>query len=188
MSDQALETARRQLEARRRAKDKWALTSEDSPLEHEDRHRLQGLDYYPVDFTYRVPARMVREEHPHTFRAQTTTQEWREYIHYGNLHFTIDDQPLELLVFQPTGEKAHGGRKALFVPFKDRTAPAETYGAGRYLDLAENRDGSDEYVLDFNEAYNPYCAYSPNWSCTIPPRENHLPVAIRAGEKNLPGH
>jgi uncharacterized protein (DUF1684 family) len=188
MADKDLETVKRQLEARRRAKDNWALTSEDSPIDHHQRHSITGLAYYPIDFKYRVPARMEREEHPHTFQVQTTTGEWRDYVHYGMLHFEIDDQPLMLLVFQPTGEKASTGRKSLFVPFRDRTAPRETYGAGRYLDLAENRDGGEEYVLDFNEAYNPYCAYSPNWSCTIPPRENHLPVEIRAGEKNLPGH
>ena len=187
MADKDLDTVRRQLEARRRAKDKWALTSDDSPVQHEDRHKLTGLEYYPVDFKYRVPARMERHEEPHTFQVQTTTGEWREYMHYGVLNFEIDGQELLLLVFQPTGEKAGKGRKSLFIPFKDKTAPRETYGAGRYLDLAENPD-SDEYMLDFNEAYNPYCAYSPNWSCTIPPRENHLPVEIRAGEKNLPGH
>jgi uncharacterized protein (DUF1684 family) len=188
MADQNLDVVRRQLEARRRQKDQWALNSPDSPLDEEQRTGIPGLDYYPVDFAYRVPARLEREDHPHTIQIQTTTGEWREYKRVGLLSFELNGQPLSLCVFQQSGDKAHTGRKALFLPFRDRTSGRETYGAGRYLDLAENRDDSDMYTLDFNEAYNPYCAYSPNWSCTIPPRENHLPVEIRAGEKNLPGH
>ena len=186
MTDRDLDIARRQLEARRRQKDQWMLTSPESPLDEHQRQTVGGLDYFPIDFAYRVAARMEREEKPHTFRVQTTTGDWREYVHYGNLHFELNGQPLQLVVFQPIGEKAGHGRKSLFIPFRDRTAPKETYGAGRYLDMAESKD--DAYVLDFNEAYNPYCAYSPNWSCTLPPRENHLPVEIRAGEMNLPGH
>jgi uncharacterized protein len=188
MTNRDLEVVRRQLEARRRQKDQWALTSPDSPLNEHQRHSLPGLDYYPIDFGYRVPAQMEREDHPQTIQIQTTTGEWREYKRVGTLSFELNGQPLSLCAFQATGDKAHTGRKALFVPFRDRTSGRETYGAGRYLDLAENRDGSAEYVLDFNEAYNPYCAYSQNWSCTIPPRENNLAVEVRAGEKNLPGH
>lgn len=188
MTDQNLDVTRRQLEARRRHKDQWALTSPDSPLDDAQRAAVPGLDYYPIDFAYRVAARMEPEDHPQTIQIQTSTNEWREYKRMGTLHFEIEGQPLALCVFQPTGDKAHSGRKALFIPFRDRTSGRDTYGAGRYLDLAENRDGSETYTLDFNEAYNPYCAYSPNWSCTIPPRENTLAVEIRAGEKNLPGH
>ena len=188
MTNRDLDVVRRQLEARRRQKDQWALTSPDSPLDEHQRHSVPGLDHYPVDFAYRVPARMERMEHPQTIQIQTTTSEWREYKRIGTLHFELNGQPLSLGVYQATGDKAHTGRKAFFVPFRDRTSGRETYGAGRYLDLAENKDGNDTYVLDFNEAYNPYCAYSANWSCTLPPRENNLPVEIRAGEKNLPGH
>lgn len=188
LADNTLDVVRRQLEARRRQKDQWATTSPDSPLDEHQRAAISGLDYYPVDFAYRVQARMERMDHPQTIQIQTTTSEWREYKKVGVLHFDLADQPLSLSVFQQTGDKAHTGRKALFVPFRDRTSGRETYGAGRYLDMAENRDGSETYTVDFNEAYNPYCAYSPNWSCTIPPRENQLPVEIRAGEKNLPGH
>jgi uncharacterized protein (DUF1684 family) len=188
MATKDLDLVQRQLEARRRQKDHWAHNSPDSPLEEHHRQQKIALEYYPVDFKYRVTAHMVRDEKPHTFRMQTSTDEWRDYIHYGALQFEIDGQPLTLNVFQATGDKAHTGRKALFIPFRDRTSGQDTYGAGRYLDLAENRDGSDTYTLDFNEAYHPYCAYSPNWSCSIPPRENTLPVAILAGEKNFPGH
>lgn len=71
--------------------------------------------------------------------------------------------------------------QALFVPFVDETSGKETYGSGRYLDLEQAR--GDDYVLDFNMAYNPYCAYNDDYVCPIPPRENKLPIEIRAGEK-----
>ncbi|HUS17885.1 MAG TPA: DUF1684 domain-containing protein, partial [Chloroflexia bacterium] len=101
--------------------------------------------------------------------------------------FELNGQPLTLHVYQPIGENAHRGDRELFVPFRDRTAPRETYGAGRYLRLRA-QDGNDEYTLDFNRADNPWCAYSPNYSCTVPPPANHLPVEIRAGEKIFEEH
>ena len=189
MADQNLDVVRRQLEARRRQKDQWALHSPNSPLDEHQRATVPGPGLLPGRF--RLPrrrrgwsARTIRTRS--RFRPRPASGASTSKV--GAFHFEIDGQPLTLSVFQPTGDKAHTGRKALFMPFRDRTSGRETYGAGRYLDLAENRDGSETYILDFNEAYNPYCAYSPNWSCTIPPRENTLPVEIRAGEKNLPGH
>jgi uncharacterized protein (DUF1684 family) len=174
------EVARRQVEAFRRQKDRFFRESPDSPLLPEDRENFQGLKYYAYDSTYRVVARLVREPHPGIFRVQTTTGDYKEYTRIGRLEFELQGQKLSLTAFLPPGdEPLHGGR--LFVPFRDRTSGKETYGAGRYLDL--NRRATDEYVLDFNRAYNPYCAYSPYYSCPLPPGENNLPVEIRAGEK-----
>jgi uncharacterized protein (DUF1684 family) len=184
--DDKLAQAQRQIEARRRQKDKWMKESEDSPLDEAGKAACEGLNYYPIDFAYRVPATMRRDERPHHIQIQTTKGEWREYNHYGVLSFELDGKPLTLNVYQQVGDHAHTGNKELFVPFKDRTAPRETYGAGRYLDLRAQE--GDTYTLDFNLAYNPWCAYSPNYSCTIPPPENHLPVEIRAGEKNYGAH
>jgi uncharacterized protein (DUF1684 family) len=73
----------------------------------------------------------------------------------------------------------------LFLPFRDATSGKESYGAGRYLDLHAHRD---EVEIDFNYAYNPYCAYNPEWNCPLPPAENWLQVPIRAGEKAFPEH
>ena len=182
-----LDIVRRQIEAFRRQKDKWMQESADSPLEHHQRHTFSGLNYYPIDFAYRVRATMNRDAQPHTIKIQTTTGDWREYNHYGALAFELNGQALKLNVYQPVGDKAHSASKELFVPFRDRTAPMETYGAGRYLDLRALEEGQD-YLLDFNRAYNPWCAYSPNYSCTVPPPANHLPVEIRAGEKLYEEH
>jgi|SRR5688572_1481459 len=176
------DAARRQLEAFRRQKDKFFAESGDSPLLADDKEHFEGLRYYPVDLSYRVLANLVQEANPGIFRVQTTTGDHKEYTRIGRLEFEIEGQTLRLTAFlPPSDEPLHGNR--LFVPFRDKTSGKETYGAGRYLDL--NKRTSDEYILDFNRAYNPYCAYSPYYSCPLPPGENNLPVEVRAGEMNF---
>ena len=180
--DGGTDDLKRQLETQRRLKDKFLLEHPQSPLLPEDREHFQGAHYYPVDGNYRVVATFVPEEHPGTFRVQTSTGDSKEYTRAGRLNFQVDDQNLSLVAFlPPADEPLHGNR--LFVPFRDKTSGKETYGAGRYLDL--NKRPGDQYVVDFNRAYNPYCAYSPYYSCPIPPGENNLPVEIRAGEKSF---
>ena len=178
----AQDDASRQIEAFRRQKDKFFQANPDSPILPEDREHFHGLNYYPVDMKYRVEARLVEEQHPGIFRVQTTTGDHKEYTRVGRLEFEIDCQKLCLTAFMPPSDEAlHGGR--LFVPFRDKTSGKETYGAGRYLDL--NKRETDTYTLDFNRAYNPYCAYSPYYSCPLPPGENMLPIEICAGEKSF---
>ena len=173
---------KRQLDTQRRLKDKFLLEHPQSPLLPEDKEHSTGANYYPVNLEYRVTATFVPEEHPGVFRVQTSTGDQKEYTRAGRLQFEIDDQKLSLVAFEPPAdEPLHGNR--LFVPFRDKTSSKETYGAGRYLDL--NKRPGDQYVLDFNRAYNPYCAYSPYYSCPIPPGENTLAVEIRAGEKSF---
>lgn len=174
------DSARRQLEAFRRQKDKFFNDNADSPILPDDKEQFTGLQYYPIDLAYRVMAKLVPETHPGIFRVQTTTGGHKEYTRVGRLEFDLDGQRLSLTAFMPPAdEPLHGNR--LFVPFRDKTSGKETYGAGRYIDL--NKKATDEYVLDFNRAYNPYCAYSPYYSCPLPPGENNLPVEVKAGEK-----
>jgi uncharacterized protein len=173
---------KRQLDTQRRLKDKFLMEHPQSPLLPEDKEDFRGANYYPVSLQYKVVATFVPEEHPGIFRVQTSTGDHKEYTRAGRLQFEIDGQKLSLVAFDPPAdEPLHGNR--LFVPFRDKTSSKETYGAGRYLDL--NKRPGDQYVLDFNRAYNPYCAYSPYYSCPIPPGENTLPVEIRAGEKSF---
>ena len=173
---------KRQLDTQRRLKDKFLLEHPQSPLLPEDREGFRGANYFPVNLEYKVVATFVPEEHPGIFRVQTSTGDQKEYKRAGRLQFEIDGQKLSLVAFEPPAdEPLHGNR--LFVPFRDKTSSKETYGAGRYLDL--NKRPGDQYVLDFNRAYNPYCAYSPYYSCPIPPGENTLAVEIRAGEKSF---
>ena len=174
--------ARRQLDAFRKQKDKFLAEHPQSPLLPEDKEQFRGANYYPVDMSYRVIATLVPETRPGIFKVQTTTGDAKEYTRVGRLEFQIGEQKLSLVAFMPPAdEPLHGNR--LFVPFRDKTSGKETYGAGRYLDL--NKRPGDEYVLDFNRAYNPYCAYSPFYSCPIAPGENSLPIEIRAGEKSF---
>jgi uncharacterized protein (DUF1684 family) len=172
----------RQIEAFRRQKDKFFKESPDSPLLPDDKEAFVGLNYYSVDPDFRVVAMLIPDAHPGTFRVQTTTGDYKEYTRMGRLEFTLNGQTFSLTAFMPPAdEPMHGNR--IFVPFRDRTSAKETYGAGRYLDL--NKREGNEYVLDFNRAYNPFCAYSPYYSCPIPPGENNLQVEIRAGEKQF---
>ena len=172
--------AKRQIEAFRKQKDKFFLENQDSPLTQEDKDQGKGLSYYDFDEKYRVNAKLIPEQHPGIFRVQTTTGDHKEYTRIGRLEFELDGQQLCLTAFMPpSDEPLHGNR--IFVPFRDKTSGKESYGAGRYLDL--NKRESGEYVVDFNKAYNPYCAYSPYYSCPLPPGENNLTVEIRAGEK-----
>ncbi len=174
------DAARRQLAAFRRQKDKFFRESDDSPILPEEKAEFTGLNYYPVDLDYRVDATLVPEAHPGVFRVQTTAGGHKEYTRAGRLAFEIKGQPLSLTVFlPPADEPLHGNR--LFVPFRDKTSGKETYGAGRYIDL--NKKADNQYTLDFNRAYNPYCAYSPYYACPLPPGENNLPVELCAGEK-----
>jgi uncharacterized protein (DUF1684 family) len=106
----------------------------------------------------------------------TSTGSAREYLKYGQFTFDVNGEAATLQVYQDADDGY------FFLPFVDATAPEETYGAGRYLDIEPTAGG--QFTIDFNYAYNPYCAYSDRWSCPIPPKENRLTVRIEAGEKN----
>lgn len=168
-----------QLIAFRQAKDEFFQTSPQSPLSPEQQVHFDGLRYYDYN-----PA-LVFDLKPEQFgekahiKMQTSTGETRSYLRWGKVTFQVEGQEASLtLYFTP-------GTVEFFVPFMDATSGTETYGAGRYLELERLPDGNVH--LDFNIAYNPYCAYSPQWSCPIPPRENRLKVAIRVGEKKPVG-
>jgi uncharacterized protein (DUF1684 family) len=104
----------------------------------------------------------------------------RDALRYGYFEFDAGGKMCRVQVYR-TIENIQAGGRELFIPFRDATSGQETYGAGRYLDLRENTTGA--YELDFNKAYNPYCAYTETYSCPVPPAENTLPIPIPAGEK-----
>jgi uncharacterized protein (DUF1684 family) len=162
----------------RAAKDA-AFKAEDSPILPEDRSGFKGLDYYPLDPGLRFTVRLQRYSSPEQVRLGTNTGEIRSGLRYGFFSFQIGNQECRLQAYRL--DDAPEGGPYLFIPFRDSTSGRETYGSGRYIDLKENTSGI--YDLDFNRASNPYCAYNPTFSCPIPPDENSLKVAIRAGEK-----
>jgi len=147
-----------------------------------ERREFRRLLYFPPDRAFAVPARLERLPDPETVVMLTSRNLEKRFVRYARLHFTVNGTACALTAFQ-SAENATADR-TLFVPFTDATTGTETYPAGRFLDLDEP-DG-ETMVLDFNRAYNPLCNYSPAYNCPIPPAENRLAVAIRAGELTYP--
>jgi len=162
------------LEEFRKNKDEFFKTSTDSPITTGDLDSFKGLKYYPEnpELRFKVPLEKIPEE---DFEFETSTGERKTYKKIGKLKFKVAGEPAELTLYQ-----AESG--SYFLPLRDKTSGKETYGAGRYLEVKE-KEG--EIELDFNFAYNPYCAYNPHYSCPLPPAENWLKVPIEAGEKTF---
>lgn len=156
-------------------------------LEPEDFKNFKGLEFYPIDEKFIVEARFVRTPNEKPFLMPTTTDRLPEYVKYGEAHFTIDGMDFVLDIFknvEPFDEP--GYEDYLFLPFTDLTSGDGSYGGGRYLDLRIPE--GDTLIIDFNKAYNPYCAYSPRYSCPIPPEQNDLLIRIEAGVKDFGVH
>jgi uncharacterized protein (DUF1684 family) len=136
------------------------------------------LEYFPVDPAFNVPAAFKPGESIKTIYLTTSAGTQDEMREVGTIEFMLHGQQLKLTAFVPAADRSMA---SLFVPFRDQTSESETYPGGRYLDLARTATGM--YELDFNLAYNPNCYFSPMWICPYPPRENHLPIRIEAGEK-----
>ena len=169
------------VKSQRLSKDSYFKRSEQSPIPEDARASFGGLHYYPVDpelrFEYLTlgprPAGLEEEIH-----VQTSDGRVRHGRRAGTFDFTVAGVGYQLVALQlvdSTGDE-------LFVPFRDATNEDETYEAGRYLDLAPQDDGT--YDLDFNLAYAPFCAYSPSYSCPLPPPENWITARITAGERD----
>ena len=165
------------LEEARAEKDR-AFAEDPGTIPVEKRATLLPLRYFPVDPDYSVPAALRLSEDRPVFDMPTSTGTMRKMQRVGVLEFTLLGQPRTLEAFVEDGTQ---NITSLFVPFADQTTGTETYAAGRYLDLKPTPTGF--YVVDFNRAYNPTCAYNPTWECPYPPASNRLQVAVRAGEK-----
>lgn len=158
-------------------KDQFMAHHRESPFVSASVPGFRGLHYFPVDPRYRLPAQMIRNARPEEAYLRTNRDGHAVMRYLGDLTFTLEGKSLRLKVYH-AGE---GVGTSVFIPFRDATSGSETYGPGRYLTLELNSE--DEYVLDFNRAFNPYCAYTDAFECGFPPAENDLPLAIRAGEK-----
>lgn len=163
----------------RQAKDAELARASNSPIRPGDRDRFLPLAYYAPDPRYAVPASFEPEPPARRTRVvmQTSADKPRMMERLGMLRFTLEGKTLGLTAFVEAGQPAD----RLFVPFADETSGTETYAAGRYLEILPESTGV--YVVDFNRAYNPYCYYNASYDCPFPPKENRLPVAIRAGER-----
>jgi uncharacterized protein len=153
-----------------------------APLSPEQRQKFTGLAYYDINPALKVTAQVTPLADGKVLKMKTSTSRVAQYREYAELTFELDGQKYTLVVYAdvvPNKNPAY--RNHLFLPFYDQTSGRETYGGGRYLDLT--RPLGDTVELDFNLAYNPYCAYTDGYSCPLPPRRNKLPVAVLAGEK-----
>ncbi len=167
----------KELEAQRKGKDEFFGTSHESPVHHQEKE-FSGLKYFAPDSKYRLKLRLQRYDRPETVIMDTSTGTRQRFNRVGYFEFDVDEKRATLQAYK-SAEREDDNE--LFVPFRDGTSGKESYGAARYLDL-EIAPG-DNYTVDFNYAYNPYCAYSEDYVCPLPPKENWLAVEIKAGEK-----
>ena len=167
----------------RAEKDEYLRAAHDSPIPHDARHDFPGLPYFPVDESLRFEGLTLEPyagAEPAQFQIPTSDGKLRDAVRAGVLRFEIGGVTHAL-----TGYTfAQGHSDSVFVPFLDTTSGTESYGAGRYLDIYPEEDGT--YALDFNLAYHPSCVYDTKYSCPLTPAENRLPVRIEAGERLAP--
>ena len=159
-------------------------TRETSPLTKEDFKDFKGLDFYPISEKFIVTAKFKKLKNQKEFEMKTSTSRTPKYLKYGLLTFKIDGKKHQLFVYQNIElTKVKGNEKDLFLPFSDKTSGNDTYIGGRYIDLKIPE--GDAVIIDFNTAYNPYCAYNHLYSCPLVPMENDLSVEILAGVKKF---
>lgn len=163
----------------REKKDQF-MRSEDSPF-GEARTNFKGLKYFEPDIRFRIEADLEPIQKKNVVVLPTSTGEENSYLEYAWASFTWEGKPQRLLLLEIMAAGPNRGK--LFLAFADETSARETYGAGRYIDVNKT-PGASTITLDFNLAYNPYCAYSDHFSCPFPPHENVLTFAVNAGEKS----
>ncbi|MEO8239888.1 MAG: DUF1684 domain-containing protein [Flavobacterium sp.] len=155
-----------------------------SPLTEKDLKTFKTLDFYPLNSKYFVNAKFIKAKDEKTFEMKTSTNRRPKYIKYGTVFFTIDGVALQLNVYQDIElSKSDEYKEYLFLPFSDKTCGKESYIGGRYIDLKIPKGNT--IPIDFNQSYNPYCAYNHKYSCPIVPLENDLNIKIKAGVKTF---
>ncbi|AIN74476.1 DUF1684 domain-containing protein [Flavobacterium psychrophilum] len=155
-----------------------------SPLSDEDFQVFKSLDFYPINEKFIVEAKFVRTKNAKIFVMKTSTTRLPRYKKYGELSFVIDEKQFNLNVYQNIDlSKREGYKDYLFLPFSDLTCGKESYLGGRYIDMRFPK--SETVIINFNKAYNPYCAYNHKYSCPIVPLENDLKIEILAGVKKF---
>ncbi len=167
------QTPKSELEEFRAEKDQFFATSRQSPLTREQRKDFKGLNYFPENPALRLVVSVEEFPQKDEIEMQTSTGSAQKYQRYGRFAFEVEGQKAQLTLYWD-GDN-------FFLPFADSLAGKETYGAGRYLEPEQTAD--NHFIVDFNLAYNPYCAYNDAWSCPLTPFENRLKVPVRAGEK-----
>jgi uncharacterized protein (DUF1684 family) len=158
-----------------------------SPLKSKDLKKFKGLDFFPVDSSFIVKATFIKTENAPTFEMATTTDRKPLYKEYGVLQFILKGVDCQLTIYQSQDNlRDEKYKNYLFLPFTDDTSGNESYGGGRYMDvMTTDITKKNTVILNFNNTYNPYCAYDEKYSCPLTPRKNHLNIEIKAGIKNF---
>lgn len=177
MEEEEVETWSRALARFRREKDEFFRTDAASPLPSDEKGHFPGLRYFDPDPSFRFDTRLQRHSDPASVMMATSKGSRQLFNRVGHFEMAIGGKAVRVQAYQ-SAERDDPG---IFVPFRDGTSGKEGYGAARYLDLDVEHD--DSYAVDFNYGYNPYCAYSEDYVCPLPPQENWLSVPIRAGEQ-----
>lgn len=173
------EQYRERIEEERERQFKFLKYNAESPLTEEQKNALDSLDFYPVDPSYKVRARLLPVDKKVMIQIPMTDGTLEYYIKEAIAEFELQGSTHRLLLLQAKDEP---DPRNYFLAFADDTSGEETYGGGRFLDV--RRDGQNSITIDFNLVYNPYCTYNPDFACPIPPKENLLKIPVRAGEKN----
>ena len=160
----------------RKGKDAFYQASEDSPIPRDQRYQFLGLKYFAPAHSLRFDTKLHRYNSPEIVTMSTSKGTQQRFHRIGYFELEIEGRTVKVQAYKSAEREDND----VFVPFKDATSGKDSYGSARYLDLEERPD--DNYVVDFNYAYNPYCAYSDDYICPFPPKENWLEVAVRAGE------
>lgn len=172
----------------RDGRDKEFRDANESPLTKEEFSSFKGLRYYSLNPESKVEARLIKTPNEKPFEAETSRGELRALLKYGYLEFNLKGVQQRLNVYQPVIAPDKPGyeevKNTLFLPFKDLTNGKETYGGGRYISM--KMPETEKLTLNFNLAYNPSCAYNSKYSCFLVPKQNHLKLDIKAGEKVYP--
>ncbi len=168
---------RDEIENMRREKDAFFASDADSPITAEEKPHFKGFKYFSPDPKYVFRVQLHRYENRKIVVMSTSKGTEQRFHKAGYFEFELDAQRVQLQAYT----SAERDDRGLFIPFRDGTSGKESYGAARYLDLPSSP--TDQYTLDLNYAYNPYCAYNDEYVCPLPPKENWLSVDIRAGEK-----
>ncbi|MCH7745828.1 MAG: DUF1684 domain-containing protein [Chloroflexi bacterium] len=161
----------------RESKDHFMGHDSQSPLTDDQKRGFSGLKYYDENSALSLVITPEKFDNQEVIEMQTSTGDVAQYVRWGKISFEVESQPAQLTVYKD----ADSGE--FFLPFADATSSSETYGAGRYLEVEALPNG--QLHVEFNYAYNPYCAYNERWSCPLTPLENRIQVPIRAGEKNF---
>jgi hypothetical protein len=171
-----------QIEKIRIGKNSEMKNDSSSPFNRKGKIEFHNLNYFDVDPVFVFNSKLYEYNPKDTVTVFGTKGEPRKAVRFGYVEIIFENKPLKVNVYQGS---TFSGDIYYSIWFTDKTTNKETYGVGRYIDFEKNDDSNHIYKIDFNMAYNPFCAYSPDFSCAIPTKEDYIPIAITAGEKKF---